>query len=314
MRIAEGFKKDPYYSLPSVAAIGFFDGVHRGHKAVIKKAIKVAMRKRSQPIVITFDRHPLETIKPGSHPPILTSISLKAQLIESLNVDLLVIIRFTKKFSQLSPAEFLNKICSSINIKAIVVGENFHFGKDGVGDVEFLKKYGEEHNLEVEAVPLIKTKGDVISSTRVRSFLKDGRIDEVQDILGYFPLVYGYVVEGDKRGRVIGYRTANIETDERTIVPGEGVYAGYILFNDEKKKCVISIGKASTFSREESLVEAHIFDFNDDIYGELVELEFVEKIRDQSKFEDEKALADQIEQDIEEAKSILEKLENDLLV
>lgn len=311
MRIVEGFKDDPYFSLPGVAAIGFFDGVHRGHKAVIAKAIKIAMRKRAQPIVITFDRHPLETIKPGSHPPILTGISLKAQLIESLDVDLLVIIRFTKEFSQLSPAEFLDKICGSINIKAIVVGENFHFGKDGAGDVEFLKKYGEEHNFEVEAVPLIRTKGDVISSTRVRSLLKNGRIDEVQDILGYFPLIYGYVVEGDKRGRVIGYRTANIETDERTIVPGEGVYAGYVLFDDKKKKCVISIGKASTFSREESLVEAHILDFNDDIYGELVELEFVEKIRDQSKFKDEEALANQIKQDTEKAKSVLEGLEEE---
>lgn len=306
MRTIDGLKNIPHYRMPSVVAIGFFDGVHRGHQSVIKRAVRHAMRKRAQSVVITFNRHPLETVKPGSHPPILTDTSSKANLIESLRVDLLVVIRFTKKFSQLSPVEFLDKICGLINVKEVVVGENFHFGKNGAGNVEFLEKYGKEHNFEVVCVPLVKRSGEAISSTRIRSLLKNGKIKEVRDILGYFPLIHGGVVEGNKRGRLLGFRTANIETDNKAVVPGEGVYAGHVLFHRKKRKCVISIGTTPTFSGTKSLMEVHILNFNDNIYGEPVELEFIDKIREQFTFKDEETLIAQIKQDIKKAESILE--------
>lgn len=306
MRIVYGLENIIPSHRRSVIAIGMFDGVHKGHQRIIKTTVKKAKQKRAQSVVFTFNRHPLEVVKPGSHPPILTSSPLKARLIELLGVDLLVVIHFTKTFSELSPNEFVNKISQTMNIEEIVVGENFRFGKGAAGDVAFLKSYGKNKGFQVTSLSLVKAEGDSISSTRIRRLLKEGNLTAVRSILGRFPIVTGLVVAGVGRGSLLGFHTANIETPDKASLPGRGVYAGFIRIGEgRRKKCAISIGTAPTFSGTKSRLEAHILGFKGDIYGKQVELEIKAKIRDEKKFEDARALARQIARDVKRVKEIL---------
>jgi len=277
-----------------------FDGVHKGHRRIIKTAVKRAKEIGAQSVVLTFDRHPLEVIKPGSHPSLLTSPALKARLIELLGVDLLVILPFTKKFSQLSPKQFLDKIRENLKIEQIVVGENFRFGKGAAGDVTFLKEYGQSHGFEVKSLGLVKADGESISSTRIRRLLKEGNLSAVKSFLGHFPIVTGRVVSGAGRGSFLGFHTANIETPDWASLPGKGVYAGFVkIEGGRRRRCAISIGTAPTFSEKKRRLEAHILGFKGDIYGKSVELEVRARIRDEKKFEDAQALAEQIARDVE---------------
>lgn len=307
MKIIYGLEKVPTSKKTSVVAIGMFDGVHKGHQKIIKTAVKRARETGRSSVAVTFNRHPWEVLKPGSHPPILTSTPLKLRLIEALGVDLAIVIPFTRKFALLEPSQFVERISNRLKIGEIVVGKNFHFGRGASGDAVFLKKYGREQGFKVTSVPLIKTDGASISSTRIRNLLQKGDLTGVKAILGRFPLITGKVVKGVKRGRELGFRTANIQTLEKASIPGSGVFAGYIrvLPGSRKRKCAVSVGTTPTFGGVKPQIEVHIIGFKGDIYGKDIEMEIVSKLREQKAFSSGKALAEQVEDDIERTSSLL---------
>lgn len=294
----------------SVVAIGVFDGVHLGHKAVIARSVEEARKRDAQAVVITFEPHPLRIIKPKNHSPILTSIKLKTELIEELGADALLIVEFTKEFSQLSPEEFVNRLLVKLlKTVCVVVGEKFRFGKGASGDVDFLKRYGKGHNFDVISVPLILAEGKPISSTGIRRLLSEGDIEGARAILGRYPRITGVVVKGHGRGGLLlGFPTANVETPDTASIPGQGVYAGWIrLALGKSQMCVIDIGTSPTFEKQSKKTEIHIHvpGLSADLYGKDVEVEIQLRIRDEKSFPDEKALMRQIASDIEVAKNAL---------
>lgn len=305
MKVIQGLDSSELNKETSVAAIGVFDGVHRGHQKVINEAITQARNIGARSVVITFNKHPREIIKPGSHPPILTSPELKKRLIAGLNADLLVVIEFDKLLASLKPDEFMDLICQRIGIIKIVVGENFRYGAAAAGNLEVLQAYGAAKKIEIFGIPLLKMRDQTVSSTWIRAQLKAGDIDSVKEALGRFPLVTGTVVPGHGRGGSLGYHTANIRTREKAMLPSEGVYAGYIWVGDRKYPGAINIGKNPTFGGERRQLEVFILDFDSDVYGEEITLEFRLRLRDENKFASAQLLAEQIAKDV---KAVREKL------
>ncbi len=291
-------------------AIGTFDGVHIGHRRIIGEAVETARARGLRSMVITFHPHPLAVIAPDKCPPILTPLNVKADLIQDLGVDELLIFPFEEEFSRMSPREFCDLLFGSgVGAVHVVVGENFRFGHKAAGDVDFLAEYGGERGIEVTAVPLVKAGGKPISSTRIRKLLMQGELQEVREILGRPPSTHGKVVHGDKRGRTLGVRTANIDAYVGCIFPGRGVYLADLYVGKTPYACLVNVGHNPTFcstdeeSGERMRIEAHILDFDRNIYGMDVRIDFLEYLRDEQKFESPEQLVEQIEKDIAAARS-----------
>ena len=306
MKVVYGIENLPSSDKKRVVTVGFFDGVHKGHQAVIKEAVKEAQRQKAESAALTFEPHPLEVLKPGSHPAILTNIRLKAKLIEALGIDIFLVVRFTKKLAQLSPRQFIDQVLvGELRAATIVVGENFKFGRGQGGDISFLKSYGEQRNLKVVAVPSLKVKGKAVSSTLLRQLLSEGDLKAVQEIQGRYPQITAKVVRGRGEGTSLGFSTANLEITENSSLPAKGVYAGYIRLNGIEKACAIYVGTSPTFDLKERRLEVHIFNFEGNLYGQQVDVEFKAKIRNERKFPDREALAAQIKKDVAKAKLVL---------
>jgi riboflavin kinase/FMN adenylyltransferase len=288
-----------------VVAIGTFDGVHIGHKKIIGDSVSAAAQEGVRSMVLTFHPHPLSVIAPDKCPPILTPLNIKADLIEDLGVDELLIIPFEKEFSELEPQKFCEMLFSS-NLGAVhvIVGANFRFGYKAAGDVKFLREYGSKAGMEVTAEPLVQAGGKPISSTRIRNLLLEGNLGEVREILGRPPSTHGKVVHGDKRGRSLGVRTANIDAHVDCIFPGRGVYLADLFVGRQAYACLVNIGHNPTFcatdeeSPERMRIEAHILDFDRSIYGMDVRIDFLEHVRDEMKFDGPEKLVEQIKKDI----------------
>lgn len=310
MKIVTGIENLKPAKQPSVVAIGVFDGVHLGHQAVISKAVKEAHQRNATSVVVTFDPHPSSVLKHKSHPPILTGIKLKIELIEALGLDMLVIVEFTKELSELEPEDFVDQLLLKLlHTISVVVGEGFRFGKGASGDVDFLKRYGGEHQFDVVSVPLVMADAKPISSTRIRKLLSDGDLEGAKTILGRYPRITGVVVKGYGRGgKVLGFPTANIETPDIGSVPGRGVYAGLVkLDSQEWSLCVIDIGISPTFDKQSKKTEIHIHipGLDANLYGKSIEAEIRSRIRDEKSFPNKEALMRQIAGDIKTAKKIL---------
>jgi riboflavin kinase/FMN adenylyltransferase len=292
--------------LGSVVTIGIFDGVHKGHQATIEKTVSLAKDKGLRSVALTFDRHPLETLKPEEKPDLLTSLEEKISLMKKLGIDHVVVLEFTKEFSQLSAEEFLKRILIPLNVKAIVVGEGFHFGSRRAGDTELLEEYGKKHRIKVSIQPLIRTGAQKISSSQIRRLLKEGDIDRASKMLGRFPTVKGVVIHGDKRGRALGFPSINIHSAKGICLPKVGVYAGLISFDKKKRMSAINLGYAPTFGgRKEICLEAYILDFEEELYGKEVEVEFRARLRDEIPFPDAKSLAEQLRKDAQKVRHMI---------
>ncbi len=291
--------------------IGVFDGVHRGHQAIIDMCVEIAQQMKVPSMLITFDRHPLEVVGDAKPPLVLTPMKRKLELIEALGVDYMVILRFNRELSELSPHDFCLKVLvEGFGVKAICVGENFHFGIYGSGDVRSLAMLGKEMGFEIIVVPLVPTEEGFISSTRVRKLLGEGKVLEAARDIGRFYRVYGKVIHGASRGKGLGFPTANMEIQEGVCIPRDGVYAGMAGMDDEVLRCAINIGDNPTFSNINEHVEAHIFDFTEEIYGEDLFLEFHSRIRDERAFPTQKELRKQMAEDVEKTKIILSNTRN----
>lgn len=291
----------------SVVTIGVFDGVHRGHQENIGHAVKRARDLGVQSVVVTFDPHPSEVVRPGSHPAVLTEPGRKAELIEQLGADALCVIPFTVEFSRLSPEAFVHDVLvEHLHAAAVVVGENFRFGHRAAGDVALLERLGRTFGFGVEPAPLVTDDGTVFSSTYVRSCVDAGDVAAAAVALGRPHRLEGIVVRGDLRGRELGFPTANLSTTPHAAVPADGVYAGWLVrHGGERLRAAISIGTNPTFSGKERRVEAYALDFDGDLYGERVALDFAVRLREMRRYDRIERLVAQIHQDVAQTRAAL---------
>jgi riboflavin kinase/FMN adenylyltransferase len=293
-----------------VVTIGVFDGVHRGHQAIIGHTVKRARDLGLQSVVITFDPHPSEVVRPGSHPAVLTEPVRKAELIEQLGVDALCVIPFTPEFSRLSPDNFVHDVLvQALHAAAVVVGDNFRFGHKAAGDVTLLERLGRSFGFTVEEAPLVSDDGLVFSSTYIRSCVDAGDVRAAAAALGRPHRLAGVVVRGDQRGREIGFPTANLMVHRYAAVPADGVYAAWLIRGGDhagRWPASVSIGTNPTFSGRERRVEAYVLDFAGDLYGERVSLDFVGHLREMRTYERIEPLVAQIRDDVEQTRVMLQ--------
>ena len=296
----------------SVATIGAFDGVHRGHQRIVGRAVQIAREQNLPVVVITFDPHPDEVIRPGSHPPILTSTRRQAELLADLGADALLVLPFNVDFSQLSPDEFVRVVLSErLHAAAVVVGEDFRFGHKARGDVPLLAALGEKYDFTAEGLPLLVADGVTISSTYIRERLAEGDVTAAAVALGRPHRVEGVVVRGHMRGRGLGFPTANLETPVYTATPADGVYAGWLAALDldgnetSRWPAAISVGTNPTFGLGERTVEAYALDRDDlDLYGAHAAIDFTARLRGTERFESVEALVTQMHDDVAQARTL----------
>jgi riboflavin kinase/FMN adenylyltransferase len=287
----------------SVVTIGVFDGVHRGHQAIIGQAVRRARELGVRSVVVTFDPHPAEVVRPGSHPAVLTPLRRKADLLEGLGVDGLCVLPFTTEFSKLGPEEFAQDVLvEHLHSVEVVVGENFRFGHRAAGNVATLADFGSRHGFPVSGVPLLEATGTTFSSTYVRACVADGDVESAAVALGRDHRVEGVVVRGDSRGRELGYPTANLALERHTAVPADGVYAGRLVRDAPSGPvalpAAISVGTNPTFDGEDRRVEAYVLDFDGDLYDQPVAVEFVSRLRGMERFGSVEELVTQMADDV----------------
>ena len=292
-----------------MVTIGVFDGVHRGHQLIIGSAVEKARALGLPSVVLTFDPHPSEVVRPGTHPPMLTGQHVKAELLEALGVDVMCVLPFTLEFSRLDPDEFVHTVLvERLHARAVVVGENFRYGQKAAGDVASLTAAGKRFGFSVEGVPLEGTEDTTWSSTYVRSCVDAGDVEGAAAALGRDHRVDGVVVRGDQRGRDLGYPTANLEPLPWSAVPADGVYAGRLLrVSGEQLPAAISIGTNPTFAGRERRVEAYVLDAPPglDLYGEHVGLSFAARLRETLRFDGVERLVAQMGRDVARTRQLL---------
>lgn len=309
-----------------VVTIGFFDGVHQGHRRVVRRAVELARRRSARSVVVTFDPHPTEIVRPGTHPALLSTPEHRADLMESLGVDAVLVLPFTLELSKLSPAEFVRRVLvDRLHTVAVVVGENFRFGHRAAGDVAVLAELGEQFGFTVEGLPLAapETAGEAagetkntapeprFSSTDVRRLVLSGDVEGAARCLGRPHRVEGIVVHGAQRGRQMGFPTANLDMPPHTAIPADGVYAGWLLADTdegvrETMPAAISVGTNPTFDGTERTVEAYAIGRTDlDLYDQHVAVDFLARLRGMERFDSMEELVKRMHQDVEEASALL---------
>jgi riboflavin kinase / FMN adenylyltransferase len=284
----------------TILTLGIFDGVHLGHKKIFEKLKKKAASSNCRNLIITFSPHPRNVINGKGTIKLLTTIDEKIKLFEACGIDNLLILNFTKEFSQQSSETFFKDyIIERIGIKEIVVGYDHHFGKGRSGDVNTLRRMGAEYGFEVTTVEPFKINDEAVNSTKIRKALSEGNIKTACTFLGRKYSFNGIVIEGDKRGRQLGFPTANIRIDnEEKLLPALGIYAVEFLFDDEKHKGLLSVGIRPTFNSSSKIIpEVYLYDFNREIYNKKISVKIIDWIRAEEKFPSAEALVEQMQKD-----------------
>lgn len=284
---------------PLAMALGYFDGVHRGHQQVIVEAKKQAENRGLHSAVMTFDPHPSVVLgKNEKHVQYITPLTEKIRIIERLEIDYLFVVQFTAEFANLLPQEFIDQFVIGLNVKHVVAGFDFSYGRMGKGNMETLPFHSREE-FSYSVIPKFSEGDEKVSSTRIRRLLKEGKTDELPNLLGRFYSTTGTVVHGDKRGRTIGFPTANVNVNEEYIIPPLGVYAVRMKVKNHWYNGVCNVGFKPTFNKDSLKVsiEVHLFDFNQDIYGEEVVIEWHLYLRKEQKFSGIDELVAQIDRD-----------------
>lgn len=299
----------------TVVTIGAYDGVHRGHRAVIGHVRHLAGDRGSATAVVTFDRHPASVVRPASAPLLLTDLDQKLELLRDTGVDYTLVLRFDEARARESAEDFVTDVLvGCLNAKAVVVGEDFHFGHRRRGNVALLADMGAALGFDVVGVALVDPDGDPaggerpVSSTVIREALRAGRLTEANRMLGRAHEVRGRVVDGDRRGRELGFPTANVVVPPEICLPADGIYAAWYHRPDGRAHpAAVSLGRRPTFydDAEGSLLEAHLLDWEGDLYGEVARVGFVERLRDEERFESVDALVAQMRRDCDEARRVL---------
>ena len=310
MNVIEGLDTLSPPFVNSAVAIGAFDGIHVGHQAIIRTAVKDARQQNRTAIVLTFDRRPATVIDPERAAPYLTTPKQRIRLIGELQPDVLVVAKFDSSIYELSPEAFLQQVLKDkLGAKTIVVGNNFFFGKNRAGDIDYLQRSQTAYDFTLDALEPVSVNGVMASSTRIRELLRAGDVQEAERILGHPYLLAGKVVQGQKLGRTLGFPTANLDLTVRQLVPLDGIWAVQVFLDDGRTlKGACSIGNRPTIEGAGRSIETFLFDFNEDIYGTEIELQFVKYIRPEQKFDSLDSLVVQMKSDVEVAKKALREI------
>ena len=301
---------------PSVITIGNFDGIHLGHQRLLYETCEMAQALHAKPVLVTFSPHTLAVVRPQVELPHLTTLEEKLALAKYYGgIPDSIIVQFTSAVAAMSADAFMNDLRQRFSLRGIVVGADFSLGHNRMGDVHFLKQYGQEHAIKVHAVALAESDTVRISSTHIRQLLIAGKISAANELLGHPVIVSGIVQHGDKRGQQIGFPTANLRPAAKKLLPANGVYAAYVHIQNAQEsdlqltspvyKGVVNIGVRPTFNGTERLVEVHLLDTNLDLYDKLLTLELIEHLRDEQRFSGIEALKAQIMSDTQKALHIL---------
>lgn len=290
-----------------VLTIGVFDGVHRGHQALITAAVERGRELGLPVVVMTFDPHPAAVVRSGRHPALLSTLRYRAELVAELGADVFLVLPFTPEVSAIEPEGFVHDIMvDRLHTAAVVVGENFRFGHKARGTVDLLRELGQRFGFSATGIGTVTDEDVAVSSTYVRSCVAAGDVRAAAAALGRPHRIDGYVVHGEGRGGTqLGYPTANLDTEPHSAVPADGIYAGYFLLGNRRAPAAISIGSNPTFSGRVRTVEAFVLDDGGNFYGRRVALQFVERLRDMEHFETEQALIAQIDADVVRVRQIL---------
>lgn len=312
MDIISDLSTCPWPGERAVITIGAYDGVHRGHQAVIGEVRRLSAEMGARSVVVTFDQHPASIVRPESAPRLLTDLPQKLQLLAATGVDATVLVSFDAEQSREAPADFVQRVLvDCLRTAAVVVGEDFHFGYQRRGNVALLRELGVDADFEVRPVELLgRTDGveEAVSSTAIRRALAGGDVEVAASLLGRPYEVRGLVVQGDQRGRLLGFPTANVEVPILCCLPADGVYAGwYECADGSVHPCAMNLGRRPTFFEHAnvSLLEAHLIDFNGDLYGQSARVSFTHFLRSERKFDGIDALITQLKHDVEHARSVL---------
>ncbi|WP_136604749.1 bifunctional riboflavin kinase/FAD synthetase [Paenibacillus dokdonensis] len=292
---------------PQIAAIGQFDGVHQGHASVITSAVRLAQQKGIPSAVMTFHPHPKDVMKKGNYEGNLTPLQEKQELLAAMGVDLLYVVEFSESFSQLSPQVFVEGMLLTLGVQTAIVGFDFRFGHKGEGHAEMLRELG-NGKMNVEIIPPFEQEGEKVSSSTIRKALQTGELEEANRLLGHPYRLRGEVIDGDKRGRTIGFPTANLRIEDKFVVPAKGVYAVRSLVQGKWLSGVMNLGVKPTFQEGVTApsFEVHLLDFDRDIYGEQLTVELISYIRPERKFPSIQELVAQIQADADTARRILD--------
>ena len=295
-------------------ALGVFDGVHLGHQKLIKLTADKAKKNDGISIVVTFDPHPDKTINPKSNIFLLTTLEERISLIKDANVDVFLIIRFDKMMSEMSPEDFITKILvNSLQAKELFVGFNYKFGFQRKGNIDIFKEYGKHYKFKINILKPIIVNNTIISSTRIKDYIKSGEINKARKLLGHNITISGRVISGKGRGReVLNFATANIETLSDKILPNNGVYLVETIIAPKKYYGLLNIGFKPTFKEKQLTVEVHVIDFNKNIYNKLISVNIIQKIRNEKFFSHPSLLKKQIEEDVLVANKIIDKRDRKL--
>jgi len=303
MEIIFGIDRLKKSFLNPVVTLGNFDGVHLGHQKIFSRVKEEAARFHGEGLVITFEPHPLKILAPERFLPLLTPFKKKMTLIEKSGIETVLCIEFTIAFSEISPDAFIQDILlEKIKAKKIIIGYNYHFGKNQMGDAQTLIHAGKRFHFEVEVVEPLQIEGTIVSSSKIRELIKDGQVEEASKLLGRNYPMSGRVVKGTMRGRSLGFPTANLEIPDG-LYPKNGVYAVDVIWNQMSFQGLANVGLNPTFSNSERLsLEVYILNFDREIYGDEIEIHFKRRIRDEIRFDSPSHLAKQIQKDIQWAK------------
>jgi riboflavin kinase/FMN adenylyltransferase len=286
--------------------VGVFDGVHRGHQQIMRKLSAGAHANDAPAVVLTFDPHPASVLG-GREIKCLTLPDERADLLAQHGVDVVITERFTRELSQVTAYDFMARLKQQLGLARLLIGYDFALGKGREGNATRLTEIGSELGYSVEMVPALSDESGVISSTEIRKLIETGNVAEAAHLLGHPYSLHGPVIHGDGRGRTINVPTANIAYAREKMIPAKGIYACWAYLSEQKHLAAINIGTNPTFTPDKEIpnVEAHLLDFRQEIYGEDVRLEFVDRLRDELKFESVETLLEQIWKDIEDTKRIL---------
>ncbi|HVM06101.1 MAG TPA: bifunctional riboflavin kinase/FAD synthetase [Acidimicrobiales bacterium] len=311
MDVLAGLDACPRPERGTVVTIGAYDGVHLGHRALLARVRRMADDLGAAAAVVTFDRHPATVVRPESAPRLLTDLDQKLELLETTGMDYAHVIRFDEERSKESAEDFVRAVLvDCLAARAVVVGHDFHFGHRRRGNVPLLQQMGAELGFDVLGISLLadEAAGEPVSSTRIRRLLAAGDVVSASALLGRTHEVRGTVVQGDRRGRRLGYPTANVVVPAEILLPADGIYAGWYRRPDgSAHRTAISLGRRATFhpDAEASVLEAYLLDFDGDLYGERAGVRFVARLRDDARFDSVDALVSQIDADVANARAVL---------